>query len=362
MEAEARRRGLNLIRGGEPELLELHLDDDFGWDDGLICGGTASIFIQPMGAAAAAPYQAALELNAARGRGVFALLAAADDPALAGQACLFREGAPAVGSIGHPAVQDELAEAARGFLREGREAPRRVRLQALDAVAYLEPLAPRPVLFIAGAGHIGAAVCHYGARLGFEVVVVDDRPSLANAERLPDADRVLAEDIVAAVRAWPKTPDTYFVIVTRGHRNDAVVLREVIHAPVAYIGMIGSRRKILTIFQEFIAQGIATAAEMARVRAPIGLDIGAITVDEIAVSIAAELVSVRREGAAHGDRDCPGGGGVPADGTAEAAAAARVDDRARRGRHLAQSLPGQRDPGGHRPPGGGDRGSGSTDG
>src|SRR5437764_1350666 len=83
-------------------------------------------------------------------------------------------------------------------------------------------------LLIAGAGHVGTAVCCYAARAGFEVTVVDDRPSLANAERLPGAARVLAADVVATTRDWPKTPDTYFVIVTRGHRNDAVVLREVI--------------------------------------------------------------------------------------------------------------------------------------
>lgn len=352
MEAEARRRGLALTRGGEPELLDLHLDDDFGWDDGLICGGQASILIQPGRTADPEPLEAALQLHEARGQGVYCLIAAADDPALVGRSCLVREGAETVWDPGDPAVLSAIEEAARALLASGREAPQRVKLEAGGVVAYLEPLLPQPVLFIAGAGHVGAAVCHYAARIGFEVVVVDDRPSLANPERLPDAHQVLAEDIVEATRRWPKTPDTYFVIVTRGHRHDAVVLREVIHSDAAYIGMIGSRRKVLTIFDEFVAEGIATQEEMRRVHAPIGLDIAAISVEEIAVSIAAELVMVRRKGMAHGHGDCPGGGRVAADGKVEAAAPLREGDRDRSGRSLAASLPRGRGAGGGRPPGG----------
>lgn len=342
MEAEARRRGLALLRGGAPELLELHLDDDFGWDDGLICGGTASIFIQPRPAGQEEVFRTADALPARRERGVFALVAGGEPEAL-GRACLVREGAPTVGEPGSPALRAAVEEAARRLLAEGREEPRRVVLREPAAVLYLEPILPPPVCFIAGAGHIGAALCHYAARLGFEVAVADDRPSLCNAERLPEAAHCLVGDIVELVRAWPKTRDTYFVIVTRGHRHDAVVLRELVKAPVAYVGMIGSRRKILTIYEEFLRQGLATEAELARIHAPLGLDIGARTVDEIAVSIAAELVMVRRKGVQDGqgsDRGGgAGGGGVPPDGHAEAALAVRTRNRAASGRPLAESLP-----------------------
>src|SRR5439155_11900485 len=197
---------------------------------------------------------------------------------------------------------------------------------------------PRPVLLIMGAGHIGAALTHYASRIGFEVVVVDDRASFANRERLPDADQVIVDSVVEVARRWLKTPETYVVLVTRGHRNDAVALREVIGSPCAYIGMIGSRRKVLTIYEEFLAEGIATPEQLARVHAPIGLDIGALTVDEIAVSIAAELIAVRRGGARHADRHCADGGGVPADGDAEAALAVRQRERDQSGRPLAASL------------------------
>jgi xanthine dehydrogenase accessory factor len=341
MEAEARRRGLRLTGGGEPELLELHLDDDFGWDDGLICGGTAHIFLQPRPIAAANAYRAAVALQEQRGRGVFALVCAGPPPCL-GRACLLRPGRPTAGDLGDPLLLPEVEEAARAILLEGREEPRRIHLRGGAVTLYVEPLLPKPVCFIAGAGHVGAALCHYAARAGFEVAIVDDRASLCNPERLPDAAHAIAADIVDTVRAWPKTPDTYFVIVTRGHRHDAVVLREIVRAPVAYVGMIGSKRKILTIYEEFLRDGLATPEELARVHAPLGLDIGARTVEEIALCVAAELVLVRRKGAAYGaerHRDRAGGGGIAPDGSAEAALALRLGNRAAGGRPLAEGLP-----------------------
>jgi len=350
MEAEARRRGLQLVAGGAPELLELHLDDDFGWDDGLICGGTAHIFLQPRPADPAV-FAAALALHEARGRGALVLVTRGPGDS-AGRTLLVREGAAPVGDLVEPGLREAAEAAAAAALADGGEEPRRVVLREPEATLYLEPLLPRPVCFIAGAGHIGAALCHYAARCGFEVAVVDDRASLCNGERLPDAAHVLVGDIVETVRAWPKTRDSYFVIVTRGHRHDAVVLRELVRAESAYLGMIGSKRKILTIYDEFVAEGLATPEELARIHAPLGLDIGAITVEEIALCIAAELVLTRRRGREHGRgrsyRDCAGGGSVAPDGDAQAALAVRLGNRAAVGRPLAESLPRR----------GGDRGTG----
>jgi xanthine dehydrogenase accessory factor len=421
MEAESRRRALELIRseslntetrrhgdGREQEgkatetlegvsplperlnartpehlLLDLHLDDDFGWDDGLICGGSSQIFIQrlphPTPSAQVPrpnPYAAAVALKGERRRGVLAMVVAASQTGDVGRTILISENGETVGALDDPALAVEVDAAARELLWDGGEAPRRVRLAEGAATLYLEPVLPRPVLLIMGAGHIGSALCHYGARIGFEVVVVDDRASFANRERLPDADEVIVDSVVDVARRWPKTPETYIILVTRGHRNDAVLLREVIHSPCGYIGMIGSRRKILTIYQEFLAEGIATPEQLARVHAPIGLDISALTVDEIAVSIAAELIAVRRKGSGvkgnttccpepapsssqttagealspdpliptpgaqrHADRDRAGGGGVPPDGDAEAALAVRQRQRDRTGRPLAERLP-----------------------
>jgi xanthine dehydrogenase accessory factor len=445
MEAESRRRALELISGpASPErsnaqppehlLLDLHLDDDFGWDDGLICGGSAQIFIQPLCSADLpvgeqagrkpgatmgevvepepaptpnaqrptpdpqpptpnphAAYAAAIALKDERRRGMLAMVVEAPSPADIGRTLLVPEEGPMVGALKDAALAEEVTATARRLLEEGGEAPRRLRLSEGAATLYLEPVLPRPVLLIMGAGHVGTALTHYASRIGFEVVVVDDRASFANRERLPDADQVIVDSVVEVARRWPKTPETYVVLVTRGHRNDAVTLRELIGAPCAYVGMIGSRRKVLTIYEEFLAEGIATPEQLARVHAPIGLDIGALTVDEIALSIAAELIAVRRQGSGvrgqgserqgsevrgqgsgqaeaalpeltpdpspltpgaerHANSDCAGGGGVPADGDAEAALAVRQRERDRTGRPLAASLPDRRRAGSSGPP------------
>lgn len=160
---------------------------------------------------------------------------------------------------------------------------------------FLEPVFPLPHLVIAGAGHIGQALAHLGSLLSFEVTVIDDREEFANKERLPDADRIIVADFKKAFKNFPVTPETYIVIVTRGHSHDATVLRQCIASEAAYIGMIGSARKIMLMRKKFLDEGWATSAQFNRVHAPIGLPIQSKTVEEIAVSIAAELVLVRSQ-------------------------------------------------------------------
>jgi xanthine dehydrogenase accessory factor len=158
---------------------------------------------------------------------------------------------------------------------------------------FLEPIFPLSRLLIVGAGHIGQAVAYLGTRLDFEVTVIDDRAEYANRERFPEVDAVIVAGIGQAVRDFPIFSDTFIVIVTRGHSHDADALRACIHSPAAYIGMIGSRHKVALMRERFLARGWASASEFNHVRSPIGLPIGSKTVEEIAVSIAAELVQVR---------------------------------------------------------------------
>lgn len=160
---------------------------------------------------------------------------------------------------------------------------------------YLEPVFPAAQLVIAGAGHIGCALSHLGNLLNFEITVIDDRPEYANKIKLPAADRIIVSDIGKAVKNYLITPDTYLVIVTRGHQHDAAVLRACIGSEAAYIGMIGSAEKVKFVRHKFLEKGWATEEQLARVHAPIGLPIGSKTVEEIAVSIAAQLVKVRSQ-------------------------------------------------------------------
>ena len=164
-----------------------------------------------------------------------------------------------------------------------------------ETLLFIEPLYPLPHLIIAGAGHIGQALSHLGRLLEFEVTVIDDRADFANSKRLPNANHIVVADIDEAMREMNISHETYIVIVTRGHKNDAEVLKKCIFSEAAYIGMIGSKRKVRLMRKQFITEKWATPAQFDGIDAPIGLDIQSKTVQEIAVSIAAKLVLVRRE-------------------------------------------------------------------
>jgi xanthine dehydrogenase accessory factor len=161
---------------------------------------------------------------------------------------------------------------------------------------FLEPVFPREHLVIAGAGHIGRALAHLGRLLDFEVTIIDDRPEYANSENIPDADHIVVKDIGEAMKEVSKGKDTFAVIVTRGHKDDASALRPCIDAGLAYTGMIGSRNKIASMKQKFLSSGWATLEQWNEIYAPVGMDIKSQTVEEIAVSIAAELILVRNTG------------------------------------------------------------------
>ncbi|HER07969.1 MAG TPA: hypothetical protein ENO20_03570, partial [Bacteroides sp.] len=148
-------------------------------------------------------------------------------------------------------------------------------------------------LIIAGAGHVGRALAHLGSLLDFEVTVVDDRKEYASRENIPDADHLVVRDVGQAMRELPIGDDTYVVIVNRSHNHDAEALKSCIGSGAAYVGMIGSRHKVASLRTLFLKEGWATADQWETIHTPIGIDIGSKTVQEIAVSIAAQLVKER---------------------------------------------------------------------
>jgi xanthine dehydrogenase accessory factor len=160
---------------------------------------------------------------------------------------------------------------------------------------FLEPVIPPPRLIIAGAGHIGKALSQIAGMLDFEITVIDDRSEFANSENIPHANLIITGDIGNAISQIEKGNDTYIVIVTRGHRDDGNALKACIGSGAAYIGMIGSKNKIALMHKEFISNGWATQSQWDKIFAPIGLDIKSKTVEEIAVSIAAQLVKVKND-------------------------------------------------------------------
>jgi len=164
---------------------------------------------------------------------------------------------------------------------------------------FVEPIIPKPLLIIAGGGHIGQALAIQADLVGFDIMVLDDRPEFTNTGLFPKNATTVCGDIEKQLNKIPAEKDTYIVIVTRGHKNDAQALEVCINKPFNYIGMIGSKRKVALIRENFIQSGISTAEQFDKVFSPIGLNIGAVTVPEIATSITAELISVRRMGITH---------------------------------------------------------------
>lgn len=241
VEADVRRQAHQQLGAQTGRLVTFKLDADFGYDDGMICGGEMDVAICP--------------LNPSDDLGSYLEAAGA-----------LESGAATIPiRVEH---DEQLVEY-------------RVRLEA----------APR--LLIAGAGHISRVLAEVALRVGFEVNVIDERVDYANERRFPPPVIVHVGDIAELLKKQVRAGATYVVIVTRGHKHDEAALSAVLGSQAQYIGMIGSRRKIKVIFDD-LRQAGASEALLAEVHAPIGLKIGAVTTDEIAVSIAAELVSVRR--------------------------------------------------------------------
>jgi xanthine dehydrogenase accessory factor len=161
------------------------------------------------------------------------------------------------------------------------------------SVLVAEPFFPEPSLIIFGGGHIAKPLCEIGARLGFSITVVDDRIAFANKERFPDAEHVICEGFAECIDSLQFNPYTYVVIVTRGHRHDLACLREVVKKTWAYAGMIGARRRVHVVKEQLINEG-APREVLEKVNAPIGLEIGAATPEEIAISILGQVISYRR--------------------------------------------------------------------
>jgi xanthine dehydrogenase accessory factor len=160
----------------------------------------------------------------------------------------------------------------------------------------VEPILPAPLLVIVGGGHVGQALAALARFAGFDILVLDDRAEFAAEAIFPPGTALRCGDIAKELSALPLGGDAYVVVVTRGHQHDQAALAACIRKPAAYIGMIGSKRKVAMIRKSLFDSGLASEEELGRLHAPIGLAIGAQTVPEIAVSIVAELISVLRKG------------------------------------------------------------------
>ena len=286
LEAQVLAAARATIAGDEARVLEFDLAGDEATRSGMICGGRCAVLIVPIVPQRDRDVFAAAAAAQAEGQRA-ALITVFPDAGPAQMLALSPEG-QLVGTSGDPAMDQPLRQAAVECLEE--EEPR---LIAEPVRAHVDVLAPRPAVLIFGGGHIGAVLAHLAALVGFRVVVADDREEFANRGRFPHADEVLALPVPEVFARHPIGEDAYLVAVTRGHANDEEVLVFALRTPARYLGMIGSKRKVAGVFARLREQGF-TDADLARVHAPVGLDIEAETVEEIAVSIIAEMIAVRR--------------------------------------------------------------------
>ncbi|MGP0063829.1 MAG: XdhC family protein [Isosphaeraceae bacterium] len=290
VENEVKQKALRQLGGTDAALHSFLLDHDYGWADGLICGGRMAIVTRPARGSEPIAYFRAMLQALEEGEGFTEAVVVNPESVegvdlgsrflFDGQGRLLASWptAPAPGPI-----------ASRILPVDDRPRPR-----VEGGVAYL-PGCPRIRLVIVGAGHVGEAVASLASRADFDVWVVDDRQQYANSERFPMAQRILVgpiEDVLASMKV---TPRTYALIVTRGHGHDQEALYRLAPTAASYVGLIGSRRKIRLIFEGLRDQGIAEDA-LCRVAAPVGLDIGSQTVFEIGISIVAELIARRNLG------------------------------------------------------------------
>jgi xanthine dehydrogenase accessory factor len=217
---------------------------------------------------------------------------------------LVRDDGSISGTIGGGCVEAEVWQAAREVMEE--EKPRTLTFNLNNNPKYdtglvcggtldifIEPVLPPALLYIFGAGHVAFNLYKVAMIAGFDVTVVDDRESYANRERFPDAREVFAADFDGAAQRLQISEAAHIVIVTRGHRDDMRVLRWALNLNTRYLGMIGSRRKTISIYKALEAEGVP-AEKFANINAPVGLEIGAVTPEESAVAIVAEMIAVRR--------------------------------------------------------------------
>lgn len=301
VEAEVKQRALLTLNDAAelPAVLTFHLDDNYGWDDGLICGGRMHILVDPLARTAPAQrraqtvryYRRFRELVEA-GQGCTEAVVLQEQPTglAIGSRFLFD-------ASGRLAEQVAAAHWPDSLDRHLTPLSQRPRPYSHKGIAFL-PLLPRITVLIVGAGHIGRALARLAADVDFDVWVLDDRERYVNQERFPTAQRLLVGDIGRTLQQMAVkdiTPATYVVIVTRGHVHDEEALYHLATSPAGYLGMIGSKRKIKLIYDDLAARGVPREA-LAKVHAPLGFAIGSQTVPEIAISIVAELIACRNLG------------------------------------------------------------------
>jgi xanthine dehydrogenase accessory factor len=298
LEARVLEAAKKVFATRSPMSLSLNLMGKDVAETDMICGGDVDIFLEPLSPENQDQIQGfrrILDIQKRGGAGLLVTVVNLDRWQKDRVPRLFiLHGADHIGYLpGMKAVEEELAKNMPRWLRQ-RE-PRLVVSRddlGCSVGLFVEPILSDPVLYIFGGGHVSAQIIPLASKVGFKVEVIDDRPEFADPKKFPDAAKVHQFAFEGVLAKISVDESSYLVIVTRGHIHDKTVLDQCLRTKAKYIGMIGSRRKKAMIYEKLLEEGF-TKSDLDRVHAPIGLDIGAETPEEIAVSIVAELIQVR---------------------------------------------------------------------
>jgi len=294
VDAQVIEESADVLGKNAPRLLELDLGDEEAWEIGLTCGGTIEVFVEPVSLDRPDAGLALLEKARAHSErgGRAAVLTRLDAAGNGSKLLLFDSGAPE-GTLGDPFLDQRFAAEAREALQAGKS-----RTLFLENVrVFAEVFTPPATLLMVGAGHVSMPLATLGRTMGFRTIVIDGRPRFATRERFPDVDQLTIGIPSELVKTVPLITSTALVLVAHDYKYDVPVLRHALTTPVGYIGLLGSSRRGAAILNLLREDGIAEDA-LQRVRVPIGLDLGAQSAPEIALSIMAEILMVQRNASA----------------------------------------------------------------
>ena len=283
-------------RGGGAEHREYQLNEDLAAEDGLVCGGTMYFLIDPVYEPEGYLAYACEIDEAYAGGGSVALASlvkpAKDGPAPPGAKLFIRENGTTEGTLGDSGLDHQAAMKASELMVHGRN--EYVTAES-GAEYFIEAYTTPPQLVVCGGGHVSKAIAPMAKTLGFRVFITDDREEFANKERFPEADIVVPLKPEEALKQLPINPNTFIVVATRGHRYDNVALAAAARTPARYVGLMGSKRKTIMIYEDLLLNGLPVE-RIREIRSPVGLDIRARTPEEIAVSVMAEVLMFRLGG------------------------------------------------------------------
>jgi xanthine dehydrogenase accessory factor len=305
VEAEVWQEAKEVMMRGKGRVIHFELTSEQLAEGGLICGGNIDIFLEPLKEEYLNVYQEVMRIKQKGGSAILATLISVDDafPKEGNSKVLMKASGEKVGHIfSGEQIEERVWKEGEKLLKGNKPTVVVIDSEMENSPwkkmeVLLEPIFSEPTVYIFGAGHVSQQLAPLAKRVAFKVVVIDDREMFANGDRFPEADEVIVSEFEKCFDQLKIDDSSYIVIITRGHLYDGFVLEQAVKTNARYIGMIGSKKKIHTLYQNLMKNGIPKET-LDRVHAPIGININSETPEEIAVSIVAELIKVRGEGMA----------------------------------------------------------------